>query len=156
LPGLELAWLGDCNNVMNSLVEAAGLMKFNIRIGTPQGYAPDARYVDAARANGAQITVTNDAREAARNADIVVTDTWISMGQAHAQEKLRELAPYQVNAPLMALAKPDAKFLHCLPAHVGEEVSEEVFEGPQSAAFDEAENRIHAQKSVLKWCLGVL
>ena len=156
LPGLELAWLGDCNNVMNSLVEAAGLMKFAMRIGTPEGYAPDAAYVDAARAAGARITVTHDAAEAAAGADIVVTDTWISMGQEHAEEKLAELAPFQVDAALMAHAKPDAKFLHCLPAHIGEEVSEEVFEGPQSVVFDEAENRIHAQKSILLWCFGLL
>ena len=154
LPGLQLAWLGDCNNVMNSLVEAAGLMKFDMRIGTPQGYVPDARYVEAARAGGSTITVTHDAAEAADGADIVVTDTWISMGQDHVEEKLAELAPYQVNAALMAKARPDAKFLHCLPAHVGEEVSEDVFEGPQSAVFDEAENRIHAQKSILQWCFG--
>lgn len=156
LPGLQLAWLGDCNNVMNSLVEAAGLMKFDMRIGTPVGYVPDARYVDAARAAGSTITVTHDAKEAAVGADVVVTDTWISMGQAHAEEKLTELAPFQVNAALMAHARPDAKFLHCLPAHVGEEVSGEVFEGPQSVVFDEAENRIHAQKSVLLWSFGLL
>lgn len=154
LPGLELAWLGDCNNVMNSLVEAAGLMKFNIRIATPQGYTPEARYIDAARAAGARVEITHDAAQAARGADVLVTDTWISMGQEHADAKLRELAPFQVNAALMALAKPDAKFLHCLPAHVGDEVTAEVFEGPQSVVFDEAENRIHAQKSVLRWCFG--
>lgn len=156
LPGLKLAWLGDCNNVMNSLVEAAGLMRFDMAIGTPRGYSPEARYVDAARAAGSTIMVTHDAVEAASGADVVVTDTWISMGQAHAAEKLAELAPYQVNAALMARARPDARFLHCLPAHVGEEVSEEVFEGPQSVVFDEAENRIHAQKSVLLWCFGRL
>lgn len=156
LPGLQLAWLGDCNNVMNSLVEAAGLMRFNMAIGTPPGYVPEARYIDAARAAGATITVTHDAAVAAAGADVVVTDTWISMGQAHAAEKLAELAPYQVNAALMARARADAKFLHCLPAHVGEEVSAEVFEGPQSVVFDEAENRIHAQKSVLLWCFGLL
>ena len=156
LPGLQLAWLGDCNNVMNSLVEAAGLMKFDMRIGTPAGYVPDAAYIDAARGAGSNITVTQNAAEAARGADIVVADTWISMGQDHAEQKLAELGPYQVNAALMAQAKPDAKFLHCLPAHVGEEVSEEVFEGPQSVVFDEAENRIHAQKSVLLWCFGLI
>ena len=156
LPGLQLAWLGDCNNVMNSLVEAAGLMKFDIRIGTPEGYTPDARFVDEARAGGSTVTVTHDAAEAARDADVVVTDTWISMGQKHAEEKLAQLAPFQVDAALMALAREDAKFLHCLPAHVGEEVTEEVFEGPQSLVFDEAENRIHAQKSILLWCLGML
>jgi ornithine carbamoyltransferase len=156
LPGMKLAWLGDCNNVMNSLVEAAGLMKFGMSIATPPGYVPDQRYLDQARAGGAAITVTHDAATAATDADVVVTDTWISMGQAHAAEKLAELAPYQVNAALMQRTKPGAKFLHCLPAHVGEEVTEEVFEGPQSVVFDEAENRIHAQKSILLWCFGLL
>ncbi|TIX49369.1 ornithine carbamoyltransferase [Alteraurantiacibacter aquimixticola] len=156
LPGLKLAWLGDCNNVMNSLVQAAGLMKFDMAIGTPEGYVPDPLYIEAARAAGSTITVTHDAAEAAAGADVVVTDTWISMGQEHAEAKLAELAPFQVNAALMAKAKPGAKFLHCLPAHVGEEVSEDVFEGPQSVVFDEAENRIHAQKSVLLWSFGLL
>lgn len=156
LPGLELAWLGDCNNVLHSIIEAAGLMKFNLRIGTPSGYSPDSAAVEAARAAGARITILNQPMEAAAGADVVVTDTWISMGQAHAEEKLALLAPFQVNEQLMARARPDALFLHCLPAHVGEEVSEAVFEGPQSVVFDEAENRIHAQKSVLLWCLGLL
>ncbi len=156
LPGLQLAWLGDCNNVMNSLVEAAGLMKFNMTIGTPPGYVPEASYVDTARSRGASIRLSHDAAEAASGADVVVTDTWISMGQAHAAEKLAELTPFQVNPALMAHAKPDAKFLHCLPAHLGEEVTSDVFEGPQSIVFDEAENRIHAQKAVLLWCFGML
>ena len=156
LPGLELAWLGDCNNVLNSIIEAAGLMAFNLRIGTPLGYEPNAEYLETARARGSTIIVTRHAAEAAEAADIVVTDTWISMGQAHAEAKLRELGPFQVDAALMALAKPDAKFLHCLPAHVGEEVSQEVFESAQSVVFDEAENRIHAQKAVLQWCFGLL
>ncbi|MEO5707607.1 MAG: ornithine carbamoyltransferase [Alteraurantiacibacter sp.] len=156
LPGMKLAWLGDCNNVMNSLVEAAGLMKFDIALGVPPGYVPDAHYIEAARKSGATVVLTHDAAIAAADADVVVTDTWVSMGQAHAEEKLAELAPYQVNGALMAKAKSGAKFLHCLPAHVGEEVTEEVFEGPQSIVFDEAENRIHAQKSILLWCFGML
>jgi ornithine carbamoyltransferase len=129
---------------------------FNIRVGAPQGYEPAERFVDMARAGGATVTLTRDAAEAARGADIVVTDTWVSMGQDHAHNKLAAMAPYQVNAALMAEAKPDARFLHCLPAHVGEEVTEEVFESDRSVVFDEAENRIHAQKSVLLWCLGKL
>jgi ornithine carbamoyltransferase len=153
LPGLELAWLGDGNNVLHSLIEAAGLMKFNVRVGVPQGYEPDEAFVKEARAGGATVTLFRDAQEAAAGADIVVTDTWVSMGQQHAHNKVAAMAPYQVSADLMALAKPDARFLHCLPAHVGEEVSEAVFEGPQSVVFDEAENRIHAQKSILLWCL---
>jgi len=156
LPGLEVAWLGDGNNVLHSILEAAGLMKFNVRIGTPPGYEPEAEFVEIARAGGAQVTLTNDAADAARGADVIVTDTWVSMGQAHAEEKLAAMAPFQVDAALMAKADPQARFLHCLPAHIGEEVSEEVFEGPQSLVFDEAENRIHAQKSVLLWAFGKL
>lgn len=156
LPGLEVAWLGDGNNVLHSILEAAGLMKFNVRVGTPQGYEPGQQIVAWARANGAQVTLTNDAAEAVAGADIVVTDTWVSMGQDHTHNKLAAMAPYQVSEALMSAAKATAKFLHCLPAHVGEEVSEGVFEGPQSIVFEEAENRIHAQKSVILWCFGKL
>ena len=156
LPGLQLAWLGDCNNVLYSIIEAAGLMKFDVRVGTPPGYAPDQTIVQRAREQGARVTMMTHAQEAAAGADVVVTDTWISMGQAHADEKLAAMAPYQVDGTLMAQAKPGALFLHCLPAHIGEEVSEEVFEGPRSVVFDEAENRIHAQKSILLWCFGLL
>ncbi len=156
LPGLEVAWLGDGNNVLHSILEAAGLMKFNVRIAVPEGFDPDPEFVELARAGGANVTLTRDAAFAAAGADIVVTDTWISMGQAHAEAKLAAMAPYQVDAKLMALAAPDARFLHCLPAHIGEEVTAEVFEGPQSVVFDEAENRIHGQKSVLLWCFDRL
>ena len=156
LPGLEVAWLGDGNNVLHSILEAAALMQFNVRVGTPKGYEPEAEFVEMARAAGSQVTLTNDATEAVAGADIVVTDTWVSMGQDHAHNKLAAMAPFQVNDALMAGAKTDARFLHCLPAHVGEEVSESVFEGPQSVVFDEAENRIHAQKSGLLWCFGKL
>ena len=154
LPGLELAWLGDGNNVLHSILEAAALMKFNVRIGTPQGYEPEMEFVELARAAGSTVTLTHDAQEAAAGADIVVTDTWVSMGQEHVHNKLAAMAPFQVSARLMDAAKADAKFLHCLPAHVGEEVTEEVFESDRSVVFDEAENRIHAQKSVLLWCFG--
>ena len=156
LPGLEVAWFGDGNNVLHSILEAAGLMKFNVRVATPEGYEPEAEFVEMARAGGARVTLTQDARAAARDADVLVTDTWISMGQADAAEKRAAMEPFQINAALMAEARADALFLHCLPAHVGEEVSEEVFEGSQSVVFDEAENRIHAQKSVLMWCFGGL
>lgn len=156
LPGLEVAWFGDGNNVLNSILEAAGIMKFNVRVATPAGYEPDREFVEMARAGGATVTLTQDAAEAAHNADVIVTDTWVSMGQEHVHNKLAAMAPYQVNATLMEHAKPDAKFLHCLPAHIGEEVSEGVFESAQSVVFDEAENRIHAQKSVLLWSLGLL
>lgn len=156
LPGLELAWLGDGNNVLHSILEAAALFKFNVRAATPAGYEPEAEFVEMARRAGSTVTLTQDAAGAAAGADVVVTDTWVSMGQEHTHNKLAAMAPYQVNARLMGEAKADALFLHCLPAHVGEEVTEEVFEGPRSAVFDEAENRIHAQKSVLLWCFGKL
>ncbi|NCU11427.1 MAG: ornithine carbamoyltransferase [Sphingomonadaceae bacterium] len=156
LPGLEVAWLGDGNNVLNSIIEAAGLLRFNVRVGTPKGYEPAADYIERARALGAAITLTNDAAEAARGADVVVTDTWVSMGQDHAHNKLAAMAPFQVDQPLMALADAGATFLHCLPAHRGEEVTDAVIDGPQSAVWDEAENRIHAQKSVLRWVFGQL
>jgi ornithine carbamoyltransferase len=156
LPGLEVAWLGDGNNVLHSILEAAALMKFNVRVGTPKGYEPEGEWVGLARAGGARVTLTNDAAEAAAGADVVITDTWVSMGQDHTHNKLAAMAPFQVNDALMSRAKADARFLHCLPAHVGEEVSESVFEGSQSVVFEEAENRIHAQKSILLWCFGKL
>ncbi|MGN6288320.1 MAG: ornithine carbamoyltransferase [Sphingopyxis terrae] len=156
LPGLELAWLGDGNNVLASLIEAAGLFGFNVRAGVPQGYDPDMRFVEAARAQGARIDILRDAAEAVAGADIVVTDTWVSMGQDHAHNKLAAMAPYQVDERLMGKAKGDALFLHCLPAHRGEEVVDAVIDGAQSRVWDEAENRVHAQKSVLLWALGKL
>ena len=156
LPGLEVAWFGDGNNVLHSILEAAGLMKFNVRVATPQGYEPDSDFVEMARAGGATVTLTKDAAAAASGADVIVTDTWVSMGQEHAHNKLAAMAPYQVDDALLGAAKSDAVFLHCLPAHVGDEVSESVFESPQSVVFDEAENRIHAQKSILRWCFGQL
>lgn len=154
LPELELAWLGDGNNVLNSIVEAAGLFQFNVRIAVPQGYESDDSFIESARAAGANVTLTRDAAEAVRGADVIVTDTWVSMGQEHAHNKIAAMMPYQVNAQLMAMAKADAKFLHCLPAHRGEEVTDAVIDGPQSVIWDEAENRLHAQKSILRWCFG--
>ena len=156
LPGLEVAWLGDGNNVLNSIVEAAGIFKFNVRIAVPQGYESDSMFIEAAQAAGARITLTRDAAEAVAGADIVVTDTWVSMGQEHAHNKIAAMMPYQVNERLMAGAKPEAKFLHCLPAHRGEEVTDAVLDGPQSIIWDEAENRLHGQKSILLWCFGLL
>ncbi|MDX3901048.1 MAG: ornithine carbamoyltransferase [Sphingobium sp.] len=156
LPGSQWAWLGDGNNVLHSIIEAAGLLKFDVRIGVPEGYEPDSRFAEEARARGATITLSRDAMAVAAGADVVVTDTWISMGQAHAEAKLAAMMPYQVTSDLMAAAKPGAKFLHCLPAHRGEEVVDAVIDGPQSLIWDEAENRVHAQKSVLLWALGKL
>lgn len=160
LSGLKVAWLGDGNNVLHSIVEAASLLHFEVWAACPKGYELDASALAQARARVAGtaaadfITTTNSPMAAVEDADIVVTDTWISMGQAHAEEKLAAMMPFQVNAALMALAKPDAKFLHCLPAHREEEVTGEVIDGPQSLIWPEAENRLHAQKSVLRWCFG--
>jgi ornithine carbamoyltransferase len=151
LPGLKVAWLGDGNNVLASIMEAGGLMHFDVVAACPQGFQPSE--ADVARGRG-RARVVGTAREAVEGADVVVTDTWISMGQAHAETKLKAMMPYQVTEALMAEAKPDAKFLHCLPAHRGEEVTDEVIDGPQSLIWAEAENRLHAQKSILRWCFG--
>ncbi len=156
LPGSQWAWLGDGNNVLHSIIEAAGLMKFDVRIGCPEGYEPNSLFIAEAVKFGAAITLSQDPLEVARDADVIVTDTWISMGQAHAEEKLAAMMPYQVTSALMAAAKSQARFLHCLPAHRGEEVTADVIDGPQSLIWDEAENRLHAQKSVLLWALGRL
>ncbi len=153
LPGLKVAWLGDGNNVLASIMEAGGLMGFDVVAACPQGYQPSD--ADLARGRG-RARVVGTAREAVEGADIVVTDTWISMGQAHAETKLKAMMPFQVDEALMAAAKPDARFLHCLPAHRGEEVTDAVIDGPQSLIWPEAENRLHAQKSVLRWCFGQL
>ncbi|MES2497604.1 MAG: ornithine carbamoyltransferase [Pseudomonadota bacterium] len=154
--GLDWAWLGDGNNVLHSVVEAGSLLGFTVRIGCPEGYDPDPAVLADARARGGDILLSRDPVEVVRGADIVVTDTWISMGQAHAETKLAAMTPYQVDEAKMALAAPDAVFLHCLPAHRGEEVVDAVMDGPQSLIWDEAENRLHAQKAVLLWCLGKL
>ncbi|TPG39661.1 ornithine carbamoyltransferase [Sphingomonas koreensis] len=151
LPGLKVAWLGDGNNVLASIVEAAGLLHFDVVAACPQGFQPDERAI--VRGNG-RARVVGNPREAVEGADVIVTDTWISMGQDHADTKLAAMMPFQVTAALMAAAKPDATFLHCLPAHRGEEVTAEVIDGPQSLIWQEAENRLHAQKSILRWCFG--
>lgn len=156
LSGLTLAWLGDGNNVLYSIIEAAGLMGFDVRVGCPQGYEPDQAIIDQARAQGAAITLFSTAEETVAGADVVVTDTWISMGQEHVHNKLAAMMPFQVNARLMSNAKDDALFLHCLPAHRDEEVTADVIDGPQSRIWQEAENRLHAQKSILLWALGRL
>ncbi|MBB5715903.1 ornithine carbamoyltransferase [Sphingomonas aerophila] len=151
LPGLKVAWLGDGNNMLASIIEAGGLMGFDVVAACPDGYRPS--NADIARGGG-RARVVDSAAEAVAGADVVVTDTWISMGQSHAEAKLAAMMPFQVTPELMASAKPDARFLHCLPAHRGEEVVEAVIDGPQSLIWPEAENRLHAQKSVLRWCFG--
>ena len=156
IAGKTFAWMGDGNNVLHSLIEASALFKFNLRIATPKGSEPQQKYVDWARQHGADIVLTNNAEEAAENADCIVTDTWVSMGQEFRARGRNVFQPYQVNEALMNLAKPDALFMHCLPAHRGEEVVDAVIDGPHSVVFDEAENRLHAQKAVLEWCLQAL
>jgi ornithine carbamoyltransferase len=152
--GKTFAWSGDGNNVLHSLLEASARFRFNLNIAVPEGSEPNPKYVEWARNNGGQIRITRSAEEAVEGADCVVTDTWVSMGQEHRARGHNVFMPYQVNAALMARAKPDALFMHCLPAHRGEEVTDEVIDGPHSVVFDEAENRLHAQKAVLAWCLG--
>jgi len=151
LSGLKVAWLGDGNNVLASIMEAGGLMDFDVVAACPQGFQPSD--ADVARGQG-RARVVGSAKEAVEGADIIVTDTWISMGQAHAETKLAAMMPFQVTEALMAAAKADAKFLHCLPAHRGEEVVDAVIDGPQSLIWPEAENRLHAQKSILRWVFG--
>ena len=151
LPGLKVAWLGDGNNMLASIIEAGGLMGFDVVAACPDGYRPS--NADVARGGG-RARVVDSAAEAVTGADVVVTDTWISMGQDHADAKLAAMMPFQVTPELMARAKSDASFLHCLPAHRGEEVVESVIDGPQSLIWPEAENRLHAQKAVLRWCFG--
>jgi ornithine carbamoyltransferase len=156
LPGSRWAWLGDGNNVLHSIIEAGSLMGFDVRVGCPAGYEPSMDVMAAALKRGATVQIFRDPAKAVAAADVVVTDTWVSMGQAQADEKLVAMAPFQVTPAIMAEAAKDALFLHCLPAHRGEEVADAVIDGPQSCVWEEAENRLHAQKSVLLWCFGLI
>ena len=154
IAGRTVAWSGDANNVLASWVHAAQRFGFKINVASPDPLAPQAALLDWARRNGARVMVTEDPFEAVRGADAVISDCWVSMGDEDASNRHNLLAPYQVNAKLMAAADRQAIFMHCLPAHRGEEVTDEVIDGPQSVVFDEAENRLHAQKGILAWCLG--
>ena len=151
LAGQTVAWLGDGNNVASSWVEAAALFGFQLRMACPHGYAPSAELLAWARAKGGNIILTKDVAEAVDQVQSVVTDVWVSMGQEGGSQQ-RDLAAYQVNEEVMKQAAGDAIFMHCLPAKRGLEVSAAVIDGPQSAVFDEAENRLHAQKAILAWC----
>jgi ornithine carbamoyltransferase len=151
--GKTVAWSGAANNVLASWMHAAERFAFRLNVATPPELAPGKGLGQWVRASGASIELGSDPEAAVRGADCVVTDTWVSMGDKDGAGRHNLLKPYQVNARLMALAKPDAVFMHCLPAHRGEEVTEEVIDGPQSVVFDEAENRLHAQKGILAWCL---
>jgi len=152
--GARIAWTGDGNNVLNSYLEASVRFGFRLEVATPEGSDPDPRFVEWARANGGDVRVGNDPVRAVTDADCIVTDTWVSMNQEHRARGHNVFRPFQVNRDLMAQARPDAIFMHCLPAHRGEEVTDEVLDGPQSVVFDEAENRMHAQKAILAWCMG--
>ena len=152
--GRTLAWVGDGNNVCASFIHAAPKLGFRLNIATPAIFHPD--LVDLARAAEQQghVVITRDPREAVRGADCVITDTWVSMGDTDHDERIEALEPFQVDDALMAEAAADAVFLHCLPAHRGEEVTDAVIDGPASLVWEEAENRIHIQKSILAWCFG--
>src|SRR5688572_5913312 len=152
--GRTFAWTGDGNNVLHSLLEASARCSFSLNVAVPEGSEPQESYVNWAKANGGKVRMTHSPEEAVSGADCVVTDTWVSMNQEHRARGHNVFGPYQVNAALMAKARPEALFMHCLPAHRGEEVTDEVIDGPHSVVFDEAENRLHAQKAVLAWCLG--
>ncbi|HTW27244.1 MAG TPA: ornithine carbamoyltransferase [Acetobacteraceae bacterium] len=156
IAGQVVAWCGDGNNVARSWIEAAARFGFTLRLATPGVLRPPAALLAWARAEGAAVEVTEDAAAAVRGARCVVTDTWVSMSDDPAESRHNLLVPFRVTASLMAMAAPDAIFMHCLPAHRGEEVAAEVIDGPQSVVFDEAENRLHAQKGVLAWAMGAL
>ena len=151
----KITWTGDGNNVLNSFIHASAKFDFDLSIATPPGRTTDQRFLDWGKANGARVQTHTDAAIAVTGSDCVVTDTWVSMGEEEVAEGHNTFQPYQVNEALMEKANPDAVFMHCLPAHRGEEVTDAVIDGPQSIVFDEAENRLHAQKAILAWCLGV-
>ncbi|OHC80379.1 MAG: ornithine carbamoyltransferase [Rhodospirillales bacterium RIFCSPLOWO2_12_FULL_67_15] len=154
IAGRNVAWSGDGNNVAASWIQAAARFRFRLRLACPKELAPRRAVLTWAKGEGADVAVVGDAAAAVAGADLVVTDTWVSMGQDDGERRRGLLRPYRVDARLMALAKPDALFMHCLPAHRGEEVTDAVMDGPRSVVWDEAENRLHAQKGILYWCLA--
>ena len=154
IAGKVVTWCGDGNNVARSYIRAAVAFDFELRMACPEELAPPADVIAWANSRGARITVGTDPDSMARGADMLVTDTWVSMGDKEAAPRHNMLRPYQVNERLMRIAKPEAVFMHCLPAHRGEEVTDAVIDGPQSLVWDEAENRLHSQKGILLWCLG--
>ena len=154
--GRTIAWTGDGNNVLHSLIEGSARFGYRMNMAVPLGSEPHDKFLNWARNNGGNVMLTHEAEKAVDVADCVVTDTWVSMNQEHRARGHNVFQPFQVNGALMKHAKPDALFMHCLPAQRGEEVTDEVIDGAQSVVFDEAENRLHAQKSVLAWCLGAI
>jgi ornithine carbamoyltransferase len=156
IAGKTIAWVGDGNNVCSSFIHAAPKLGYKLNIACPAVYHPDMMDLARAAQEQGRVEMTDDPREAVRGADVVVTDTWVSMGDTDHDERLEALEDFQVDKALMSLAAKDSVFLHCLPAHRGEEVTDEVIDGPRSLVWDEAENRIHAQKSILAWCFGAI
>jgi ornithine carbamoyltransferase len=154
IKGRTVAWSGDDNNVLASWVHAAQRFEFQLNVATPPELSPKKPLKDWIKLNNAPVELHTDPEKMVRDADCVVTDTWVSMGDKESENRHNLLRRYQVNEQLMSMAKPDALFMHCLPAHRGEEVTDEVIDGPQSVVFDEAENRLHAQKGILAWCLN--
>ena len=156
IKGKKVVWSGDGNNVCASFIHAAGQFGFDLTFTGPEVLDPEQEFVDLARSKGSKIEIVRDPVEAVTGADLVVTDTWVSMHDAQSARERRhnQLRPFQVNEELMGHAKPDALFMHCLPAHRDEEATSAVMDGPHSVIFDEAENRLHAQKAVMRWCLG--
>ncbi|MGB0908595.1 MAG: ornithine carbamoyltransferase [Maricaulaceae bacterium] len=152
LSDMTLSWVGDGNNVAVSFINAAPKFGYKLRLSCPEGYAVSGQIVEAARNAGGDIITETDPLKACEGSDVVIADTWVSMGDTDADQRMSDLADYQVNDALMNAAAKSGTFLHCLPAHRGEEVSTSVIDGPQSAVFDEAENRLHAQKAIIKWC----
>jgi ornithine carbamoyltransferase len=153
IKGRTVAWTGDSNNVLASWMHAAERFEFTLRIATPAELRPTKWLLDWMKSSGAAIEIGEDPERAVKDADCVVTDTWVSMGDKDGKHRHNILKPYQVNSALMSRAHPEAIFMHCLPAHRGDEVTDEVMDGPQSVVFDEAENRLHAQKGLLAWCM---
>ena len=156
IKGHKIAWTGDSNNVLASWIQASAKFGFALSIATPPELAPSSNLIDIASAQGAIISLTDDPFVAAHDASCIITDCWVSMGDDDEGRRHTLLSPFQVGKELMQTARPDALFMHCLPAHRGEEVTDEVMDGPQSVVFDEAENRLHAQKGILAWCFGVI
>ena len=157
IAGKKVVWAGDGNNVCASFLHAAGQFGFDFTYTGPEPLDPEAQSIEFARSKGSAVLIERDPMRAVKGADLVVTDTWVSMHDPESAKERRhnQLSPYQVNDALMAQAKPDALFMHCLPAHRNDEVTSAVMDGPHSVVFDEAENRLHAQKAVMRWCLGV-
>ena len=155
IKGAKIAWVGDANNVLASWVHASKLFGNSFSIACPEEYGPDQGLLADIREAGPNVHLGEDPLAAVKDADLIITDTWVSMGDTDVSDRRKTLKPYRVDTNLMRLADKDALFMHCLPAHRGDEVTDDVIDGPQSVVFDEAENRLHAQKAILCWCFGI-